>query len=52
MFIAVTATKTTESIDKEQKVGISMNGCFLTNLGCAYDAFDFSYQRKAMNGAC
>lgn len=52
MFIVVTATKTIESIDKEQKAGISMNGCFLTNLRCAYDAFDFSYQRNAMNGTC
>lgn len=51
IFIAVTAIKSTESVDKFEKAGISMKGIFLSSLRSSYDAFEFSSQRNAMNGA-
>lgn len=51
MFLVVTATQTIESVDKK-KAGISMDGIFLRNLRSAYNAFEFSYERNAVDGAC
>lgn len=50
-IIIVTAIKTVKSVEKEQKAAISMNGIFLSNLRSAYDAFEFSCQKNAINGA-
>lgn len=52
MFIVATATQTMESVAKEKKAGISMDGIFLSKLRSAYNAFEFSYQRNSMDGAC
>lgn len=51
MFIGVTATQTMESVAKVKK-SCDFHGWKLKQTQKSYNAFEFSYQRNAMDGDC